>query len=138
MDIAARHAGTEAERVAAESAGRRGWIGTVGKYVPHFRLAGRPKTAAQPMRDGWGTGKLVFPLKNQAEQAAGKGESIYDLWQQTSWAETKRYHVCRSDVRSPHFSRLRYGVKVPDCFVPHEWFHTPIPSGLPDAPNSVL
>ena len=124
-DIVARHASGQifkssagGERVSSESAGRRGWIGTSGKYVPHFRLAGRPKTAAQPMREGWGSGQLVFPQKIKAEQAAGEGESIYDLWQQTSWAKTKRYHVCRSDVRSPHFNRLRYGVKVPQELPP--------------------
>lgn len=109
------------ERDTAQSAVIKGGIGSAGKYLPHFRLAGRPKTAAQPMREGWGLGKLVFSQKNKTAQVTGtadEGESIYETWQQTSWPDAKKYHVRRSDVRSAHFNRLRYGAKVQEELPP--------------------
>ena len=102
----------------AGSTGIRGAIGRKGKYVPHFRMHGRPKTAAQPVRDGWGIGALVFPQKKNGSVKQDPVETVYDDWQKISWADAKKYHIRRTDIRSAHFNRLRYGVKVQEELPP--------------------
>jgi hypothetical protein len=95
----------------------KGGFGNLNKYVPHFRLAARAKTAV-PVRDGWGLGVTVFSEKQPSGEDKGAGEksthnhqnadsSIYQQWEDVDWAEEKKHHVRRSDVRSQHMNRLR-------------------------------
>ena len=109
--------------IGKETAAVKGGIGRMNKYIPHFRLAGRPKTAAGPQRDGWAGagygGVEVFP-KNASERqdqthmipSAQEGESIYESWQRADWADAKKHFVRRSDVRSRRCMRLGYGTQV--------------------------
>ena len=95
----------------------KGGFGNLNKYVPHFRLAARAKTAV-PVRVGWGLGVTVFPEKQPRGEDKGAGEksthnnqnvdsSIYQQWEDVDWAEEKKHHFRRSDVRSQHMNRLR-------------------------------
>ena len=95
----------------------KGRFGNLNKYVPHFRLAARAKTAV-PVRDGWGMGVTVLPEKQPHGEDKGAGEkstnnnqnadsSIYQQWEDVDWAEEKKHHFRRSDVRSQHMNRLR-------------------------------
>ena len=94
----------------------KGGFGNLNKYVPHFRLADRPKTA-EPVRDGWGLGVHVFPEKkergegveggNSGTETRDASSSIYQQWETVDWAKEKKHHVRRSDVRSQHMNRLR-------------------------------
>ena len=90
--------------------------------VPKRKLKeGRPKTATEPLRNGWGAGNLVFPERNverrfkdpRVPPTALQHTDVCQEWKTRSikqWNESRKNFCQRSDVSSRDQMRLGFGL----------------------------